>query len=268
MSVNDDPSDCGCSEQPARISRRSTLKLLGATALIPAVSAAAAEAKASDRKRVHQTGRARESATASELEFVAQSPLVQKALENLKKYEFDVNTDSPAFSNIAQLGPNSGLQLQGIGSPNRRTGADFLCVADADKQIVLSVQYLIGQCLEALFDVYAVTLTGESLQSQLIKGRPDTVLPGPSQELMWTFPRDPQDILPPPDPLPLVGWPPDDGKTPYWVYMGCDSTEWTEYNGKPTLRCATVKETFSADESRTRMIKLQYPKPVASTVSR
>lgn len=200
-----------------------------------------------------------QSKTSDEYDFIFSSPMLRFILEQLKSAQFVV--ERVAAEKFTELDAYQGLRLINIESPNRRTHADVFCVVDPSKKSVQTAQLMLGQSLEFAMDVYSVIVDDDSFKTttEIVRDGFERVVAGYKQEVEVSFPRGLDEILPPPDPLPLEGWPADDGKQPFWVYGRSTKAEWSLYNGKLILRGATVVEAFSADTTRTREFPIPYP---------
>jgi hypothetical protein len=235
------------------LSRRTILKALGVTVIgsvasvvpIPSHIAVAATAKVG--------------ATQNSWAIAAASPIFQQAISQLKLFQFDFVIDQGHFRSVAEEPPLVGLLFQHNNTPSQRTGISMLCTVDTSTRTLRALQYVIGCCLDGTLEITSVLLDEQSIQKQFLQTRGGIMeVPGRYQEQHWSFSRSSKDIPPPPNILPLQGWPVDSSVASAWFYNGSTGVDWSGKAETRMLRCTQVTESRSTQPANVRVFDLVY----------
>lgn len=88
------------------------------------------------------------------------------------------------------------LWMRDIQAVDNSVNTSALCTVDLSKRVLTSIQLLITSSFAVSLEVRSIVITDTSLHPQLFYSRDSAIkLPGFAQEVIWSFPRDPRDVL-------------------------------------------------------------------------
>ncbi|MGH2545044.1 MAG: hypothetical protein ACRDIB_19805 [Ardenticatenaceae bacterium] len=158
------------------------------------------------------------------------SPLFHHFLAELKQAGHHFLLTPNSFVSVAESGNLVALTLRHTQSPSPRTGTDLVLTVDMQQGQLVAAQYLRGVCLDGSLHISSAKVD-RRISHRQATSRGDVRSYVPRSSRFWTFARAAEDIPPPPDPLPLEGWPPELPGACYWHYRGCTQTVWREVEG-------------------------------------
>jgi hypothetical protein len=233
----------------AHLSRRGFLKAVGATV------AGSLAASLSIPPHLAVAAATSTAAPAEPWAIAAASPLLQQAVSELTTLQFAFALDGAHFHHTSDYLGFVGLILPHRSASSRRCGVDLVLTVDMQARALTAVHYVIGWCLEGSLELNSGILDGSP--PELLQTRGGViVVPAPRHDRQWTFARNSASIDPPPNPLPIDGWPPDASAACPWYYGGCITTAWAASGNVVIQRGTQVIETHSCQPGQTRTLNL------------
>lgn len=246
------PATSQHSQENSLHSRRIFLKAVGATVLGSVAATVPIPSFVSQVAAVPESRRRAQ-------EIASSAPLFRYVLGILQAHHFTFDASVDSFNYASEQERYAGLTLHHRETRSRRTGADLVLTVDMQSSILISVQYIIGWCLDCSLEVQSTVWDVRLELPRQGYGRKPTPKPEdvtwPQQDQHWTLRRAPKEVTQSGTSL-ADDWPSDPPEACHWFYLGQHTTDWVTTNGQLSYRCTQVVEERSCQPEQKRTLAL------------